>query len=194
MKLTLQGEDSASARKLTSELQRIEQYVEMVLAFIRLDSSSTDYVFREYSVDDIIRQSLRKFAPDFIGKKIRLEYDSLNENMVIDEKWFSFVIEQILSNSLKYTKDGCVKIYKTDSGFLCIEDTGIGIAPEDLPRIFEKGYTGFNGRADKSASGIGLYLCKRICDNLGLKISAESELGVGTKIFIDMNQNRTRPE
>ncbi len=194
MKLTLQGEDTPTARKLLAELQRIEQYVEMVLAFIRLDSSSTDYVFKEYSVDEILRQSVRRFAPDFIGRKIRLEYEPLNETVLTDEKWFAFVVEQILSNSLKYTKQGAVRIYKTEDRRLCIEDTGIGIAPEDLPRIFENGYTGFNGRADKSASGIGLYLCRRICANLGLGIEAESEPGAGTKIYIDLKQNRMRHE
>lgn len=194
MKLTLQNEDSPAARKLMSELMRIEQYVEMVLAYIRLDSSSTDYVFREYSVDDLVKQSVRRFASDFIGKKIRLEYENIDKKIITDEKWFSFVIEQILSNSLKYTKEGSVKIYKTGDGFLCIEDTGIGISPEDLPRIFEKGYTGFNGRTEKTSSGIGLYLCRRICDNLKLKIRVESVVNSGTKIFIDLNQNSMRHE
>ncbi len=194
MKLTLQSEDSQEARKLLSELMRIEQYVEMVLAFIRLDSSSTDYVFREYSVDSLVRQSVKRFAPDFIGRKIRLEYENIDENIITDEKWFSFVIEQVLSNALKYTKEGSVKIYKTGDRLLCIEDTGIGISSGDLPRIFEKGYTGFNGRTEKSSSGIGLYLCRRVCDNLKLKISAESEDGRGTRIYIDLRQNSIRHE
>lgn len=194
MKLTLQGEDSSVARKLTSELVRIEQYVEMVLAFIRLDSTSTDYVFREYEIDSVIKQSIRKFAPDFINKKIRLEYEPLCKKNITDEKWLSFVIEQLLSNSLKYTKEGSVRIHKTGDDFLCIEDTGIGIAPEDLPRVFEKGYTGFNGRIDTSSSGIGLYLCKRICDNLHLDIRIESELNKGTKIYLNLKQSDFRHE
>ena len=189
MKLTLQNEDSALARKLNSDLFRIEQYVEMVLAFLRLDSSSSDYLFKEYDVDGIVRQSVKKFASDFIGRKIRLEYEPLNERVITDEKWLSFVIEQILSNSLKYTRDGSIKIYMDEPHRLCITDTGIGIAPEDLPRIFENGYTGFNGRVDKSASGIGLYLCRRICENLGIEITAQSELGTGTTIRLDLSQN-----
>lgn len=194
MKLTLQNEDSPAARKLNSELMRIEQYVEMVLAFIRLDSSSTDYVFRKYSVDSIIKQSVRRFASDFISKKIKLQYEEINAEIVTDEKWLSFVIEQILSNALKYTKEGSVRIYKTDNNILCIEDTGIGISANDMPRIFEKGYTGFNGRTDAKSSGIGLYLCRRVCDNLKIKISAESEDGRGTKICLDLNQNEIRHE
>lgn len=194
MKLTLQNEDSPLSRKLSADLFRIEQYVEMVLAFLRLDSSSSDYVFSEYDIDGIVRQSVKKFATDFIGKKIRLEYEPLGEKIITDEKWLSFVIEQILSNSLKYTREGSIKICMSEPHILCISDTGIGIAPEDLPRIFENGYTGFNGRIDKSASGIGLYLCKRICENLGIDISARSELEKGTSIYLDLNQKKYTKE
>lgn len=191
MKLSLQNEDSELSRKLTSDLSRIEQYVQMVLAFLRLDSPSTDYVFREYDLDPLIRQSVKKFAPDFICKKLRLDYAPLRSGIVTDEKWFSFVIEQILSNAVKYTGEGgSVKIYMTGADILCIADTGIGIAPDELPRIFEKGYTGFNGRTDKTASGIGLYLCKRICSNLGIDISVQSEPGSGTVVLLDLTQNK----
>ena len=194
MKLSLQNEDSPLSRRLSSELFRIEQYVEMVLAFLRLDSASTDYLFKEHELDTVVRQSVRKFAPDFIGKKIKLEYEPLNKTIITDEKWFSFVVEQILSNSLKYTRDGSVRIYMSSENVLCISDTGIGIAPEDLPRIFENGYTGFNGRLDKSASGIGLYLCKRICDNLGIGIFVESTLGKGTQVFLNIEQYGLKKE
>lgn len=188
MKLTLQSEDSPASRRSSAELMRIERYVEMVLAFLRLDSTSTDYVFRSYSLDSLVRQSVKKFAPDFIDKKLKLEYEPPAGNIVTDEKWFAFVIEQLLSNAVKYTNEGGVKIYADDSGTLYIADTGIGIAPQDLPRIFEKGYTGFNGRLDKSASGIGLYLCKRICDNLGISVSVQSQPGKGTVIALRSEQ------
>ena len=108
----------------------------------------------------------------------------------MDEKWLSFVIEQVISNAVKYTSAGGIKIYMKPEDVLIIEDTGIGIAAEDLPRIFENGYTGFNGREDKRASGIGLYLCRRICENLGHGISAESEPGVGTKIKLDLSTKK----
>ena len=189
MKLNLQNEDTGLSRKLSSDLLRIEQYVEMVLAYLRLDSSSSDYVFKEHDMDTIIKQSVKKFASEFIIRKIRLEYQPVTETVVTDDKWISFVVEQIISNALKYTReDGSIKIYMTEPKTLCIEDTGIGIAPEDLPRIFEKGYTGYNGRNDKRASGIGLFLCKRICKNLGAKISAVSEPDKGTVIRIDLEQ------
>ncbi len=187
MRLQLQSVDSDLARRLDGDLNRIEAYVEMVLTFLRLDSDSTDYVIRKIDLDALIKPAIRKFARDFITKKLTMDFKPTEAKVLSDEKWLSFVIEQVLSNAVKYTKNGGIKVYMDEPGILCIEDTGIGISAEDLPRVFENGYTGFNGREDKRASGIGLYLCKRICDNLGHKISAESEQGVGTKIKIDLN-------
>ena len=194
MRLTLQNEDSPLSRKLSGDLFRIEQYVEMVLMFLRLDSDSTDYVIREQDLDAIIRQAVRKFAGEFIARKIQLVYEPVNTTVVTDEKWLSFVIEQVLSNALKYTPSGSITIMLEAPKTLSIRDTGMGIAPEDLPRIFEKGYTGYHGRTDKKASGIGLYLCKRICTNLGHKISAESDMDVGTGIRIDLSQYKLSAE
>ena len=188
MRLNLQSEDTESARRLMGDLARIEAYVEMVLTFIRLDSDSTDYLIKEYDLDEIIRPAIRKYSKEFILKKLKLEYETVDYKVLTDSKWLSFIIEQVISNSVKYTSEGYVKIYMSSPGVLCIEDSGIGIREEDLPRIFENGYTGFNGREDKRASGIGLYLCKRIADNLGHKISAESKQGEGTKIFLDMKR------
>ena len=190
MRLNLQNEDSDFSRRLTEDLQRIEQYVEMVLCYLRLDSNSSDYVIREYDIDGIVRQGIKKFASQFIRKKIKLDYRPSDLKVVTDEKWLLFVIEQVLSNSLKYTKKGSISVFVNNNQELCIKDTGIGIAPEDLPRIFENGYTGYNGRNDKKASGIGLYLCKRICKNLGHEITASSVLGEGTTIKINLNQKK----
>lgn len=186
MRLNLQSEDSESARKLMGDLNRIESYVEMVLTFLRLDSDSTDYVIKEHDLDEIIKSSVRKFSRDFILKKLTLNYEPVKYKCITDEKWLEFIIEQVISNAVKYTSEGGVRIYMDEPGLLVIEDTGIGISAEDLPRIFENGYTGFNGREDKRASGIGLYLCKRIANNLGHKITAESTPGVGTKMIIDV--------
>lgn len=194
MKLRLQNEDSRFSRNISSELLRIEQYVEMVLVFLRLDGSSTDYVIKEYELDDIVRQAVKKFAGEFIQRKLTLNYDEVKMSVITDEKWLSFVIEQILSNALKYTRNGGVSIYLENGDVLCIKDTGIGIEAEDLPRIFEKGYTGYNGRSDKKASGIGLYLCKRICKNLGHSISAVSAPGEGTIIKIDISRKKLEVE
>ena len=194
MRLTLQNEDTPLTRKLTNDLYRIEQYVEMVLTFLRLNSDSTDYVFKEYDLDNIVKSAVKKFSSEFIGRKLRLIYDPLNTSVITDEKWLSFVIEQVLSNALKYTPSGSITISLVGEKTLRIEDTGIGIAPSDLPRIFENGYTGFNGRTDKKASGIGLYLCRRVCNNLGHTITANSTVDVGTAIDIDLTQNKLEME
>ena len=194
MRLHLQNEDSPLARTLTSDLYRIEQYVEMVLTFLRLNSESTDYVIKEYDLDKIIRQAVKKFSSEFIGRKLTLVYEPLNTTVITDEKWLSFVIEQVLSNALKYTPAGSIAITLENEKTLRIRDTGIGIAPEDLPRIFESGYTGYNGRTDKKASGIGLYLCKRICNNLEHTITARSIVDIGTIIDIDLAQTKLEVE
>lgn len=188
MKLNLQNDDSELAGIISEDLFRIEQYVEMVLVFLRLDSDYTDYVIKEYPLDAIVKSAVKKLASQFIRRKITLVYEPLEAKILTDEKWLSFVIEQVLSNALKYTKSGEISITLETPETLCIKDTGIGIAPEDLPRIFEKGFTGYNGREDKKASGIGLYLCQRICRNLGYTISAYSSLGEGTEIRIDLSR------
>ncbi len=190
MRLHLQNENSALSRQLSSDLFRIEQYADMVLTFLRLDSESTDYVFQEYDLDKIVKAAVKKFSSEFIGRKLSLVYEPLNTAVVTDEKWLSFVIEQVLSNALKYTPSGSITVSLVGEKTLRIADTGIGIAAEDLPRIFENGYTGYNGRADRKASGIGLYLCKRICTNLGHTISASSTVDVGTVIDIDLVQRK----
>lgn len=194
MRLHLQNEDTVLSRKLSADLMRIEQYVEMVLTFLRLRSESTDYVIKEYDLDGIVKQAVKRFAGEFIGRKLQLVYEPLHTSVITDEKWLSFVLEQVLSNALKYTFSGAVTIALKPEKKLCIQDTGIGIAPEDLPRIFEKGYTGYNGRVQKRASGIGLYLCKCICTNLGHTIEAESKVGEGTVITIDFSQIKLEVE
>ena len=194
MALQLNQEDSALGRGLRAELMRVEQYVEMVLAYLRLDSESTDYVIREYDLDGIVRQAVKRFAGEFIARHLTLTYQPLNASVVTDEKWLLFVVEQVISNALKYTQSGGVTITLEAPKTLCIRDTGIGIAPEDLPRVFDKGYTGCNGRADKKASGIGLYLCRRVCRKLGHGIDAQSSPGEGTVIRIDLSQRQLERE
>lgn len=194
MRLHLQNEDSALSRKLSSDLVRIEQYAQMALTFLRLDSESTDYVFRECNLDKLVKAAVKRFSSEFISRRLRLIYEPLNATVVTDEKWLSFVIEQTLSNALKYTPSGSITISLVGEKTLRIEDTGIGIAPEDLPRIFENGYTGYNGRMDQKASGIGLYLCRRICTKLGHTISASSRVDQGTAIEINLAQTRSEAE
>lgn len=187
MRLLLQTEETDQNQELSMELFKIEQYVEMVLQYLRLDSDSTDFLIQKYDLDRIVRQAVKKYAKQFIRKKISLEYSTLNCQVLTDEKWLQFVIEQILSNALKYTHEGSISIYMMEGKTLVIEDTGIGIQEEDLPRVFEKGYTGYNGRADKKSTGIGLYLCKRILTKLSHTIRIESQVGKGTKVLIGLD-------
>ncbi len=187
MRLKLQNEDTPLARWLRLDLSRIEGYVEMVLAYLRLDSPSTDYVIKECDLDGIVRAGVKKFSGEFINRGLSLEYEPLNTKILTDEKWLQFVFEQVLSNALKYTKEGGISVYVEDNR-LCVKDTGIGINAADLPRVFERGYTGRLGREDKRASGIGLYLCKRICDALGHEISIESSEGSGTVVKIGLER------
>ena len=193
MRLILQTKPENSATEIEGELFRVEQYVEMVLNYLRLDSDSTDFVFKTCALDGIIRQCVRKYAKQFIRKKISLEYQGTALQVLTDEKWLCFVIEQILSNALKYTAAGSIRIF-TQGETLVIADTGMGIAPEDLPRVFEKGYTGYNGRTDKKATGIGLYLCKKILQKLGHGISISSEVGKGTRVSIDLSREELTVE
>lgn len=195
MRLNLQNEDTPFSRRLAADLFRIEQYVEMVLAFLRLDSPESDYVFAPHALDDILAEGAKKFAGSFIQKRIRLQYEPTGLTLITDEKWLGFVVEQLLSNALKYTPEGgCITIGLQGPKTLAITDTGIGIAPNDLPRIFEKGYTGYNGRQEGHASGLGLYLCRRVCQNLGLGITAQSAPGQGTAMLLDLRQQDGRKE
>ena len=133
---------------------------------------------------------LRQFAGEFISRKLKLEYEPIIAKVLTDAKWLSFVVEQVVSNALKYTPQGSVSITLEEPSTLVIRDTGIGIPPEDLPRVFERNYTGLAGRADTRASGIGLSLCKRICDSLGHTLSLESVPGEGTAVRIDLSARK----
>jgi len=192
MRLLLQEESNEQKEVLLQELFKIEQYVEMVLSYLRLDSMSADLILKEYSLSDLVRQAVKKYSIIFIHKKIVLNLEEIDCSVLTDEKWLVFVLEQILSNSLKYTGEGgVINIYmsKTAQKTLIIEDTGIGIRQEDIPRIFEKGFTGYNGRMDKKSTGIGLYLSKQVLNKLSHSISVVSEVGAGTKISIDLYSN-----
>ena len=186
MRLILQGDATDQYHELQAQLFKIEQYVEMVMAYLRVGSESTDFLLKEYELEGMVKQAVRKYASMFIRKKISVKLGQLKAQVLTDEKWLCFAIEQVISNAIKYTKDGNISIDSENETTLVIRDTGIGIAPEDLPRICEKGFTGYNGRSDKRASGIGLYLTKQILMKLGHDISFESEVGKGTIVRIEL--------
>lgn len=190
MRLRLQGTDSPEARELLADLGRIERYVEMVLTYLRLEGDGSDYVIREVELDALLRPVFKQFAGEFISRRIRLDYAPIRVRVLTDEKWLAFVVGQVLSNALKYTPEGTISIWVEPPATLCVRDTGIGIAPEDLPRVFEQSYTGLVGRSDRRASGIGLYLCKRVCDSLGHGLSIQSTVGEGTTVRIDLSARK----
>lgn len=193
MRLVLQSEEQNSdlTKVLKMELFKIEQYVDMVLSYLRMKKISSDMVLQWYTATDIAKQAIRKYSQLFILKQIKLEFKESEEKVLTDEKWVLFVLEQILSNALKYTKEGTIFIHMDEEreGTLVIKDTGIGIQPEDLPRVFEKGFTGYNGRKEKKSTGIGLYLCKYILDKLNHQISIVSGEGAGTTVYINLHRN-----
>lgn len=175
-----------------SEVFRVEEYVEMVLGYLRSEDMSSDMKFSECDLDKIIREQIHKYASVFIGKKLQLDYERTQEKVLTDPKWLGFVIGQCISNALKYTKTGKIRIYlsKSRPHTLVIQDTGAGISPEDLPRIFEKGFTGYNGRTEARSTGIGLYLSRKIMKRLDHSISVESEPGKGTRVYLNLGRRR----
>ena len=185
MRLILQEDETEQGLALKAELFRVERYVELVLSYLRLDGGASDYVIRQVSLDHVLRQAVRKYAPLFIRGKVALELRETNLKALSDEKWLQLVVEQVLSNAVKYTPGGHVTVWSEGENLL-IQDDGVGIAAEDLPRIFERGFTGCNGRMDKRSTGIGLYLCKEICKKLGHTISVDSEQGRGTRVTIGL--------
>lgn len=181
-------EDPPPREALEAELLKIGQYVDMVLGYLRLDSDSTDYVFEATDLNALVRQAVRKFARLFILKHITLDFGEMEWTVLTDGKWLSFVVEQLLSNALKYTPaGGTVRIFK-DGQTLVIADTGIGIREEDLPRIFEKGFTGYNGRTGQKSTGIGLYLCRRVTEKLNHDLTIVSRPGQGTIARLDLSR------
>lgn len=184
LKLLLK-KDEINKIECEKEIFEIEEYVGNILGYARLNADSTDYVFDKYNLDEIIRGVIRKYSIQFIGKNNRVDFFETKKIILTDAKWFSFLLEQIISNAIKYTYNGRVAIYlKKDE--LVIEDNGIGIMPEDLPRIFDAGYTGYNGRLEKKSTGLGLNLSKNIGKSLRVTLRCESEPKIGTKMYIKL--------
>lgn len=190
-------EREAFFRDMGRELFRTEQYVEMVMNYLRIEDISRDIVLQWCQLDNLVKQAVRKYSRLFILEKLRLDYRPSGAEVLTDEKWLVLVIEQILSNALKYTGSGSISIW-TEMGeknvTLMIRDTGIGIYREDLPRVFERGFTGYNGREHKKSTGIGLYLCRRIMDRLGHDIRIDSAPGEGTTVALELGRTPVRPE
>ena len=193
MELLLQ-EEPADVRALKRELLKTSQYVEMALSYQRMEGEGNDLVIQRYELRPVVMQAVKKVSPLLIHKHISFSAGDLSGEVLTDEKWLVFVLEQLLTNASKYTKEGgSVRIGK-ENGLLVLRDTGIGIRPEDLPRIFEWGYTGYNGRLDKRSTGVGLALVKQVMEMLGNKIEIRSVLGEGTEVFLDLRRTELEAE
>ena len=179
--------DRQLKQQLEQEIFKIDSYTNLVLQYLRLESFHDDLVLKQVQIDDLVKEIIRKYALFFIQKDLNVNLHDLDKEIVTDKKWLLVVIEQIISNSLKYTKEGCLEIYM-EGQELCIKDTGIGIKNSDVLRVFERGFSGYNGRLTQQSSGLGLYLSKKISEELGHQIRIESEVGKGTIVRIQFAQ------
>ena len=179
--------DRQLKQQLEQEIFKIDSYTNLVLQYLRLESFHDDLVLKQVQIEDLVKEIIRKYALFFIQKGLNVNLHDLDKEIVTDKKWLRVVIEQIISNSLKYTKEGGLEIYM-EGQELCIKDTGIGIKNSDVLRVFERGFSGYNGRLTQQSSGLGLYLSKKISEELGHQIRIESEVGTGTIVRIQFAQ------
>ncbi len=194
MQLILREQDDARSRELLAELFRIDRYAEMALTYARLESPTTDLVLGRFALEPIVRRVVRQYAGQFVRRHIALQCEIQPVCALTDEKWLAFILGQLLSNAVKYTESGTVTVRVTKELVLSVSDTGIGIAPEDLPRIFEKGFTGYNGRAGRKSTGLGMYLCHCAAKKLGHRISVQSAPGQGTTVSVDLRSVQLKTE
>jgi signal transduction histidine kinase len=186
-RLIIENNQNEITKNIDCEIKAIEGYIDQVLYYSRSNNVSKDYIIKEVSLADLVRTVIKKNSRDFIYKRISVDIESVEGSVYSDAKWLEFILNQIIANSIKYSKEkaGKVKIYSVrneNNVVLNIEDNGIGIADKDINRVFEKGFTGENGRKLRRSTGIGLYLCKKLSDQLGLGITLASQAGEGTKV------------
>ena len=192
-KLLLEKPDETTNTKLKMQLMYIEQYISMAMNYLKMIDHSTDMDITQVNLDDIIKNLLKKYSLLFIHNHISLEYQSNLAYVISDSQWLTILIEQILSNALKYTENGKISIqYLEDKHALEIRDTGIGIRSEDIPKIFDRGYSGFNGRMNEKSSGLGLYLARKISERLNIQIEVESKLSQGSVFRLVFPTNLTK--
>lgn len=182
-------EDKKVKNQLEQELFKIESYVNIVLQYLRLESFHEDLVLKKENLEDLVKEIVKKYAIFFIQKGLSLNLHDLDRTIITDRKWFVVILEQVLSNSLKYTSQGGIEIYFQEDT-LYIKDSGLGIQDADLLRVFERGFSGYNGRLTQKSSGLGLYLSKKIADELGHQISIASQVGQGTTVMISFSEKK----
>ncbi|MGP1434771.1 MAG: sensor histidine kinase [Catonella sp.] len=184
-KLILDNNVDDKETKVKAQIMYIEQYCDMAINYLKLMNTETDMDIAELNLDEIIKSILKKYSILFIVNHITLNYELIEEKVVSDTRWLSILIEQLISNALKYTPRGSISIsYNKEEKILYIKDTGIGIRSEDIPKIFDRGYSGLNGRMNEKSSGLGLFLAKEIGKRLSIEIEVKSELGRGSEFGV----------
>ncbi|WP_420496326.1 sensor histidine kinase [Macrococcus psychrotolerans] len=180
-KLLLEAEDIQTISQMRHEILQIDNYTNLALSYLKLMNEKTDMVFMEVRMDDLITPLIKRYSIQFIHNNTKLHYEKIYDSVLTDAKWTSVMIEQILNNALKYARGKNIWIkYSEAENILSVKDDGIGINTSDLPKIFEKGFSGYNGRLNDKSSGIGLYIVKTIARRMNVSVSVESELGKGT--------------
>ena len=193
--MIIQNNKSAVTKSIGEELDKVENYIEQALFYARSNAVEKDYIITKSNLKEIVNGAILKNKTNLLNKMVALELKDLEQEVYTDNKWAIFIINQIIQNSVKYLKEQDKKIEifakpKNDKVILYIKDNGIGIKKGEITRVFEKGFTGENGRIiGKKSTGIGLYLCKKLCDKLGLAIELNSEKDVGTEVRIIFPKN-----
>lgn len=187
--LIIENNQNEVTRNINYEIKKIEEYIEQVLYYSRSNDVSKDYIIKEVSLNTLVKNVVRRNSRYFISKKISIDMGAVEGTVYGDAKWLEFILNQVIGNSIKYIREeeGKVKVYtirNENNIVLVVEDNGIGIIDKDINRVFEKGFTGENGREYGKSTGIGLYLCKKLSDQLGLGLHLTSKIGEGTKVGI----------
>lgn len=169
--------------KMRAELFKVNEYLQLMLNYLRQQLDNSDLVFEQVALDQVIKEVLKKYALFFAQKGIRVEFVDLDAKVTTDKKWLIFILEQLIFNAIKYTNTGTIT-FSFNGDHLAIKDTGIGIKAQDIPRVFDKGFTGYNGRQDQRASGLGLYLSQKVATKLGCQLKLTSKVGQGTTVKV----------
>ena len=194
-KMIVENNKNEITESINEELDKIDNYTEQALFYARSNTVEKDYIVRKIQLKEIVNASILKNKAQLIQNKISIDTKNLDETVCTDSKWCIFIINQIIQNSIKYSKnaDRQIEIYgerKKENIILHIKDNGIGIKESEITRVFEKGFTGENGRiTGKKSTGIGLYLCKKLCDKLGIGIEVGSEKNIGTEVKLIFPKN-----
>lgn len=193
-KMIIENNKNDVTKSIEEELDRIENYIEQALFYARSSHANKDYCVTKCTVRPIINEVVKRNKQTLINQKIKITIEQADETVYTDPKWLSFILNQIIQNSIKYRKQSGAEICflteeKKDKVVLSVRDNGIGIKQGEVSRVFDKGFTGSNGRIGKKSTGIGLYLCKKLCDKLGLGIELSSEENAGTQVKIVFPKN-----